>query len=76
MNAAEFYDAAQSFDWFYEMSDDHRVWASGKASKAALLKDAPPGSENRQIWDSWEKHHYSGEPWNTPQAPKPERPKQ
>ena len=75
MDAKEFWDACDKFDWFYEMSDDGRVWRNGETARAKLLTFAPPGSTNLAIWNGFVKHHYSGEPWGTAKEPKPERPK-
>lgn len=74
MNAQEFYDACEKLDWHYAMSDDHRVWTRGIEANDKLMDQAPLGSENRAIYDAWHKHIFSGEPWGTPKAPKPERP--
>lgn len=32
-----FFKDLSRFDWFYEMSDDHRVWKEGEAAKSSLL---------------------------------------
>ena len=74
MTLQEFYDAVERHDWFYEMSDDHRVWVNGEAARARLENEASTDFRKREILDAFTKHHYSGEPWSTTKAPKPERP--
>lgn len=74
MSPADFYDACEAFDWFYEMSDDSQVWRRGEVVRRALMSHAPEGSENRAIWRAWVDYHYSGEPWSTEKKPAPMRP--
>ena len=74
MSAAEFWDACSRFDWFYEMSDDHSVWQRGVTASAELLSHAPMGSRNREIYNGWVAHVFSGPAFDKPKAPQPERP--
>lgn len=74
MTPQQFWDACNKFDWFYEMSDDARVWRRGEVDKAELLTQAPLGSQNRLLWTEFHKHHYSGVAFGTPKHPKPDRP--
>lgn len=74
MTPQKFWDACNQFDWYYEMSDDARVWREGEAAKAKLLTYAPAGSRNREIWDAFVLHYYSGSAWGSEKQPKPERP--
>lgn len=67
MTPGEFWDACMAFDWFYEYSDDHRVYRNGHDREAELLKEAKPGSMNRIIWNEFSQHHFHG-------GPRPDRP--
>lgn len=75
MQPAEFWDACDGFDWYFEYSDDHRVWRNGTDRRAQLVADAPAGSENRKIFDGFQQHHFSGEAFGTKKIDKPEKPK-
>lgn len=71
----EFYDLAAGHDWYYEMSDDHSVWLAGERAVNRIREMIQiKGPEWAEIWTGFSKHYYSGPPWNTEQAPKPERP--
>jgi hypothetical protein len=70
----EFYDACARFDWFYEMSDDHRVWSAGPAARHKLLEEAKTEPAKMQVFDAWQRHVFSGEPFGTQKVTKPERP--
>lgn len=74
MTPQQFYDACAQFDWFYEMSDDNRVYRRGVEAQDLLLTHAPAGSRNREIWDGFVAHYYSGPSFNKPQLPLPVRP--
>jgi hypothetical protein len=70
----QFYDKCQGFDWFYEMSDDGRVWRNGVAAHAALKAEADSSPEKLAIYGAWKAHIYSGVPWGTAKIARPERP--
>lgn len=70
----EYYDALERFDWYFDFSDDHRVWSAGNKRKAELISMSKKGAEYKALWDGFKEFHFSGEPWNTEKAPKPERP--
>lgn len=74
MTPVEFWDACERFDWYFEMSDDARVYHRGEDAKSALLAHAPAGSVNRATWEAFVAHHYSGPSWGTVGQLKPPRP--
>lgn len=51
MNITEYKKALQSMDWWFDYSDDHRVWRMGMAQKRQLLREADKGGEYRSAWD-------------------------
>lgn len=73
MTVVEFFNACSGFDWFYEMSDDHRVWSAGHARRQILLAESKTDPVKEAMWEAWAKHKYSGEPWGTEQLPPPQR---
>jgi len=74
MTLQEFYDALASFDWYYEMSDDHSVWTAGVRRSDELRAIAKQSPEHQALYEAWGKHMYTGPAWENERAPKPERP--
>lgn len=72
MTRKEFFFEAQGFDWFYEMSDDHRIWLNGHNRRTELMKEAKADEVKEAMWEAWARHMYSGAPWDTPKAPRPQ----
>jgi hypothetical protein len=71
---AAFWDELNRADWYYNYSDDHRVWQSGSDAFAKLEAKAKKSPELQALYDGFKAHHFSGKPWGNEQAPKPERP--
>lgn len=67
------YDAALAgFDWFYDYSDDHRVWERGSAAHSKILAEAKASPQHRSLYDLWFRHHFTGKPWGTEEFTKAE----
>jgi len=73
MTLLEFYDALNSHDWYFEFSDDHRIWRAGRASLDRLQLGAGESNAHQRLFDAFANHYFSGKPWGTPKAPFPER---
>lgn len=71
MTCKEFFNAAAAFDWYYEMSDDHRVWRAGNSRLRELQAEAQGDSVKLAILDAWKEHMFSGKPWNTERTARP-----
>ena len=71
---SEYYGMLERFDWFYEYSDDHRIWNSGRSAHAILEKLAKTGPEYSKLYNEFRAHHFSGEQWKTEKAPYPTKP--
>jgi hypothetical protein len=74
MTLAEFYDRCAAFDWFYDYSDDHRVWQRGCAAHDVLRAESARDPAKREIYQAWRRHMFGGPEWGTQKAPCPERP--
>lgn len=72
MTQKEYFHAVQSADWFYEMSDDHRVWSRGNAQFGKLKAEAKTDAIKDSMYKAWTAYHYSGEDFGKPKAPRPE----
>ena len=46
MNIEQFFNEASRHDWFYEYSDDHRVWTEGVNNQKRLY-DLAEGNETK-----------------------------
>lgn len=74
ISLAMFWDALDRFDWFYPFSDDPRVYRSGHSRNAALMKLAGATPKHVALYIAFRDFVFSGPPWGTEKAPKPERP--
>lgn len=74
MTLTEFYDALARHDWFYEMSDDGRVWRAGVARQKELEKIAETSESHRDLFDRYSASVFSGSTWGTEKIERPERP--
>lgn len=67
----EFKQRLKGHDWFYYMSDDHRVWQSGEQDAGEILGIARSGShEFRKAYNQHHAKHFHREcfakPWSLP----------
>ncbi len=74
MTLLELYNELERHDWFHMMSDDHSVWKRGAADASRLVAIAPTIPGGADLLVAYQQHMFSGEPWKTEKAPKPERP--
>lgn len=51
MNLDEYKEALQSMDWYYDYSDDHRVWSAGYSRRLVLEGIAKQSTEHKLAWD-------------------------
>lgn len=58
----DFYQRLNTFDWTYEMSDDHGVWQRGRAAQGELEAIAKQSPEHKALWDAFTAYcwHNSG----------------
>jgi len=73
-NLQDFYDRCENFDWFYEMSDDGRVYRDGVAAHAKLKAEAVSDAEKMVIYVAWKDHYFSGLQFGTVKKERPVRP--
>lgn len=54
MNTEQQYrQALGAHDWYYDYSDDHSVWAAGKAQRAALRDMRNNIDADGKIWNEY-----------------------
>ncbi|WP_241295349.1 hypothetical protein [Burkholderia stabilis] len=75
MTIEQYYDELNRHDWYCGFSDDYSVEQRGEENYTRLLEIANQhGADYLALIGAFRKHHFSGEPWNTPQYDKPARP--
>lgn len=67
-NLRDFYDRLEGLDWFYEMSDDGRVYREGAKAYLAVKYESTRNPAKAELFNVYEKYVFTGKP------PKPERP--
>lgn len=54
MNTEQEYRAAlQAHDWYYDYSDDHKVWCAGRDQRSALHAAARTLDPDYAIWNEY-----------------------
>lgn len=72
MTLYDFYKKLQNHDWFYDFSDDGRVWREGREAEARLRGEARDlGPEYVQLFNDYEASVWSGPGFGTPKLPLP-----
>lgn len=51
-----YYLRCRSADWFYEYSDDHRVYTKGRDEVYALMREANDDDVKQRIYDEFRKY--------------------
>ena len=73
---AQYYDMLEAHDWYFDWSDDGSVWRRGQANVDKLVAIAEQSPEYEQLFMAYREHMFTGEPWDSPRAPKPDRPEE
>jgi hypothetical protein len=75
ISLSDFYSQLQRHDWFYNFSDDNRVFRAGDADAKRLKQVATSnGPEYISLLEAYRAAKYSGQPWGTEQKSLPDRP--
>ena len=59
MNREEFFEALNTFDWYYQMSDSGAVWARGDRTLRALKAEADQDPKKQAIYEEFS-NYYNG----------------
>lgn len=68
---AEYWDRLQAHDWYFDKTDDHRVWKAGHANYSELVRLAGLSVEHYDLFAAFSIHHQGGG-----KSPLPGRPKE
>ncbi len=74
VSLAQYHDMLNRHDWYHSMSDDPRKMDRGEREAKILTAISNQSPEHKAMLEGFFNHHWSGPAWNTPKAPKPERP--
>ncbi|CAM0016776.1 hypothetical protein MYOV011v1_p0279 [Vibrio phage 6E35.1a] len=67
----QFFHDCSKFDWYYNYSDDHRVWTRGERESKALQARSRANSVTTAIYEAWSKYMFTGPNYGNERAPKP-----
>ena len=67
----EYFNKCRNFDWFYDYSDDYRVYSSGRSAMDELIKEYENNPALKPIFDAWHIYNFSGEHFDIAQQPLP-----
>lgn len=70
----EYYDELEQHDWFFEYSDDNRVWRAGVNNRNKLIEMSKESEEHKTLYDGFYRFHFSGPSFGTIKNIKPKRP--
>lgn len=70
---SEYFEAVKNFDWFYQMSDDHRVYTKGKNAWSLLTHQSHNSPVHLRILKDWS--DYKNGTVDASQAEPPPEPK-
>lgn len=73
---SEFWDKLNQHDWFYEYSDDTRVWRKGSEREGWLRTIASKDPVLKALYEGFKSHHFSGKAFNSEKVEKPTRPEE
>ncbi len=71
MTLAELYRELEAHDWYYEQSEDARVYRAGRENALRLELTAKTINGGLNLCKAFAKHVFSGPPYGTVKAPKP-----
>lgn len=55
MSEEEFLKMLKAHDWYYQYSDDHRVWSKGRAESQAIFAAMKANPELGKIYQEYKK---------------------
>lgn len=71
MKLSAFYRLLEKHDWYFEFSDDHRVWTDGQSELESIERYAKTSDKHMKLYEDYKRHMFTGKLWGNEQAPKP-----
>lgn len=72
MSLAEYFEKLETHDWYYEFSDDGRIFDRGHSNQLALEAISKTSEKHKKMFDDFSAYHSSGDAFGTPKLPRPE----
>jgi hypothetical protein len=76
MKLTDYYDLLAKHNWYYNFSDDNRVWRAGEINLTHLLNIAHESAAHAELYRQFEEYHFSGSAFDKPAKPMPIKPKE
>ena len=70
----KFWKKCDAHDWYFEYSDDGRVWNEGRKSLSELFDEASKDPKKMEMFNAFKNNMFSGPAYGTERPPKPEYP--
>lgn len=74
MTLGDYWDQLSKHDWYWDFSDDHRVWRRGSDEQGRLENIGGQSAAHKILYDGFVASMFSGEAWRTEKKPVPTRP--
>ena len=74
MTLQTLYGLLENHDWYYEYSDDGRVYRAGRDAEMALREASKESAAHLELYSTYHEYVFSGPAWNTEKKPKPASP--
>jgi hypothetical protein len=74
VSLSDYWDMLNKHDWWYEFSDDRRVYNAAACQDKYLRAVAKQSQEHQSLFEGFHRHHFTGKPWDNEQSPKPAKP--
>ena len=69
-----YFDMCRNFDWYFENSDDNRIYTAGMMYREKLREVADSDEVLMKVYKAWEAYKFSGDLFGTLQLPEPQLP--
>jgi hypothetical protein len=71
MTLQDYYEELDKHDWYYQYSDDSRVYNKGQQNADRLKRISEESPKHKILWEGFCNHMFSGGPWGTKKRRKP-----
>lgn len=71
ISLSDYFRRLEQADWYYDFSDDHRVWSRGSVQMAELRGLSDQSPQHKLMWSAWHDHMFGGPTWGRPEVPRP-----
>ena len=65
MTLNEYDKLLRGHDWYYNYSDDGRVWRAGESVQSQIVRLSKTSEDHFTLYDAWSKHYFSGPSFDT-----------